>query len=115
MCWRSSVSRRSRQRENALIREARSNDAVETSDVPENMVVQVFQDGYLYHEKILRHAKVGVSKKPPTSESAPAETGQRTTRKINRSATRRAIELENAKHELPFTGSHRSRLIIRQF
>jgi len=47
---------------------------VETSDVPENMVVQVFQDGYLYHEKILRHAKVGVSKKPPTSESAPAET-----------------------------------------
>ena len=37
---------------------------VETGDVPENMVVQVFQDGYLYHEKILRHAKVGVSKKP---------------------------------------------------
>jgi molecular chaperone GrpE len=39
---------------------------VETSDVPENRVVQVFQDGYLYHEKILRHAKVGVSKKPST-------------------------------------------------
>jgi molecular chaperone GrpE len=41
---------------------------VETSDVPENMVVQVFQDGYLYHEKVLRHAKVGVSKKPAISE-----------------------------------------------
>jgi molecular chaperone GrpE len=41
---------------------------VGTSDVPENMVVQVFQDGYLYHEKILRHAKVGVSKKPSASE-----------------------------------------------
>jgi molecular chaperone GrpE len=41
---------------------------VETSDVPENMVVQVFQDGYLYHEKVLRHAKVGVSKKSATSE-----------------------------------------------
>jgi molecular chaperone GrpE len=40
---------------------------VDTGDVPENMVVQVFQDGYRYHEKILRHAKVGVSKKPPTS------------------------------------------------
>jgi molecular chaperone GrpE len=40
---------------------------VETSDVPENRIVQVFQDGYLYHEKILRHAKVGVSKKPSTS------------------------------------------------
>ena len=39
---------------------------VETGDVPENRVVQVFQDGYLYHEKILRHAKVGVSKKPST-------------------------------------------------
>jgi molecular chaperone GrpE len=41
---------------------------VDTSDVPENRVVQVFQDGYLYHEKVLRHAKVGVSKKPATSE-----------------------------------------------
>jgi len=41
---------------------------VETSDVPENRVVQVFQDGYLYHEKVLRHAKVGVSKKPSTSK-----------------------------------------------
>ena len=37
---------------------------VETGEVPENTVVQVFQDGYLYHEKVLRHAKVGVSKKP---------------------------------------------------
>jgi molecular chaperone GrpE len=37
---------------------------VETADVPENMVVQVFQDGYRYHEKVLRHAKVGVSKRP---------------------------------------------------
>ncbi|OGW35702.1 MAG: nucleotide exchange factor GrpE [Nitrospirae bacterium GWD2_57_9] len=35
-----------------------------TADVPENTVVQVFQDGYLYHEKVLRHAKVSVSKKP---------------------------------------------------
>ena len=24
--------------------------------VPENMVVQVFQEGYLYHDKVLRHA-----------------------------------------------------------
>jgi len=47
---------------------------VETGDVPENMVVQVFQDGYLYHEKILRHAKVGVSKKPSESESDTAVT-----------------------------------------
>jgi molecular chaperone GrpE len=37
---------------------------VERADVPENTVVQVFQDGYRYHEKVLRHAKVGVSKKP---------------------------------------------------
>ncbi len=47
---------------------------VETGDVPENMVVQVFQDGYLYHEKILRHAKVGVSKKPSTSDGGAAVT-----------------------------------------
>jgi molecular chaperone GrpE len=37
---------------------------VVTADVPENTVVQVFQDGYLYHDKVLRHAKVSVSKKP---------------------------------------------------
>jgi molecular chaperone GrpE len=36
---------------------------VATDEVPENTVVQVMQDGYLYHEKVLRHAKVGVSKK----------------------------------------------------
>lgn len=35
-----------------------------TSDAPENTVVQVFQEGYLYHEKVLRHAKVGVAKRP---------------------------------------------------
>ena len=35
-----------------------------TDEVPENTVVTVMQDGYLYHEKVLRHAKVGVSKKP---------------------------------------------------
>jgi molecular chaperone GrpE len=37
---------------------------VVTDEVPENTVVQVLQNGYLYHEKVLRHAKVGVSKKP---------------------------------------------------
>lgn len=45
-----------------------------TGDVPENRVVQVFQDGYCYHEKILRHAKVSVSKKPqPESVAASQE------------------------------------------
>lgn len=37
---------------------------VVTDEVPENTVVQVMQDGYLYHDKVLRHAKVGVAKKP---------------------------------------------------
>lgn len=37
---------------------------VETAEVPENTVVTVLQDGYLYHEKVLRHARVGVSKRP---------------------------------------------------
>lgn len=41
---------------------------VESADVPENTVMQVLQDGYLYHEKVLRHAKVGVSKKPAKPE-----------------------------------------------
>jgi len=44
---------------------------VETADVPENTVVQVFQDGYRYHEKVLRHAKVGVSKRPAETAGAP--------------------------------------------
>jgi molecular chaperone GrpE len=37
---------------------------VERADVPANMVVQVLNEGYLYHDKVLRHAKVGVSKRP---------------------------------------------------
>ena len=44
---------------------------VETADVPENTVVQVFQDGYRYHEKVLRHAKVGVSKRPARAAGEP--------------------------------------------
>jgi molecular chaperone GrpE len=43
---------------------------VETGEFPENTVVQVFQDGYRYHEKVLRHAKVGVSKKPSSAAAA---------------------------------------------
>jgi molecular chaperone GrpE len=39
-----------------------------TDRVPENTVVQVFQEGYLYHDKVLRHAKVGVAKKPASPE-----------------------------------------------
>ncbi len=46
---------------------------VAAADVPENTVVQVLQDGYLYHEKVLRHAKVGVSKKPDGSEKSETE------------------------------------------
>ncbi len=35
-----------------------------TDTVPENTVVQVLQEGYLYHDKVLRHARVSVSKQP---------------------------------------------------
>ncbi|HUI68691.1 MAG TPA: nucleotide exchange factor GrpE [Nitrospirota bacterium] len=41
-----------------------------TDEVPENTVVQVMQDGYLYHDKVLRHAKVSVSKKPQADQEA---------------------------------------------
>jgi|SRR5208283_767915 len=45
---------------------------VATADAPENTVVQVFQEGYMYFDKILRHAKVGVAKHPPADEQGPA-------------------------------------------
>jgi molecular chaperone GrpE len=41
-----------------------------TDEVPENTVVQVMQEGYLYHDKVLRHAKVCVSKKPQAEQEA---------------------------------------------
>ncbi len=41
-----------------------------TDEVPENTVVQVMQDGYLYHDKVLRHAKVSVSKKLQAEQEA---------------------------------------------
>lgn len=37
---------------------------VTTAEAPENSVVQVFQEGYMYYDKVLRHAKVGVAKRP---------------------------------------------------
>jgi len=40
---------------------------VETTDLPENTVAQVMQEGYLYHDKVLRHAKVAVAKRPAAS------------------------------------------------
>lgn len=43
---------------------------VETADAPENTVVHVLQEGFLYHDKVLRHAKVGVAKKPRAEEPA---------------------------------------------
>lgn len=45
---------------------------VETDDLPENTVAQVFQEGYLYHEKVLRHAKVAVSKRPAAEQKTGA-------------------------------------------
>ncbi|HSA78654.1 MAG TPA: nucleotide exchange factor GrpE [Nitrospirota bacterium] len=44
-----------------------------TDEVPENTVVQVMQDGYMYHDKVLRHAKVSVSKKPQAEREAAAK------------------------------------------
>jgi molecular chaperone GrpE len=48
---------------------------VETDQAPENTVVQVLQDGYVYYDKVLRHAKVSVAKKPAAEEKSeqPAE------------------------------------------
>ncbi len=42
---------------------------VTTSEAQDNTVVQVFQEGYLYYDKVLRHARVGVSKKPSGQEA----------------------------------------------
>jgi len=39
-----------------------------TDEFPQNTVVQVMQEGYLYHDKVLRHAKVSVSKRPEAQQ-----------------------------------------------
>jgi molecular chaperone GrpE len=49
---------------------------VERDDVPANMVVQVMNEGYLYHDKVLRHAKVGVSKRPTEQTQELVSEGQ---------------------------------------
>ncbi len=43
-----------------------------TNEFPENTVVKVLQEGYLYHDKVLRHARVSVSKRPQ-GDTAPAQ------------------------------------------
>ncbi len=45
---------------------------VENKDVPNGTVVQVFQDGYMIHDRLLRPAMVVVSKGGPKREAAPA-------------------------------------------
>lgn len=42
-----------------------SMDCVEIKDGPENKVLEVHSPGYLYHDKVLRHAKVTVGKQTP--------------------------------------------------
>ena len=49
---------------------------VERADVPANVVVQVLNEGYLYHDKVLRHAKVGVSKRPAEETQEPVSEGE---------------------------------------
>lgn len=44
---------------------------VENKDVPSGTVVQVFQDGYIIHDRLLRPAMVVVSKGGPKREAAP--------------------------------------------
>ena len=46
---------------------------VATTEAPENTVVQVLQDGYSYYDKVLRHAKVGVAKRPAGASVGPEE------------------------------------------
>jgi molecular chaperone GrpE len=45
---------------------------VENATVPSGTVVQVFQDGYMMHDRLLRPAMVVVSKGGPKREAAPA-------------------------------------------
>ncbi|MBC8478839.1 MAG: nucleotide exchange factor GrpE [FCB group bacterium] len=40
----------------------------ESDDYPENTVIQEFEKGYVYHDRIIRHAKVIVSKPKSVSE-----------------------------------------------
>jgi molecular chaperone GrpE len=48
---------------------------VENTGVPSGTVVQVFQDGYMIHDRLLRPAMVVVSKGGPKREAAPSASG----------------------------------------
>ena len=42
---------------------------VEKEDVDEGIVIQEIQSGYMMHDRLLRPAMVGVSKKPSSEEN----------------------------------------------
>src|SRR5262249_33514277 len=42
-----------------------------TADTPPGTVVQVFEQGYMIHERVLRPARVAVSVAPPTDSPSP--------------------------------------------
>lgn len=47
------------------------------ADAAENTITKVFQEGYMYHDKVLRHAKVAVAKKPSSETEGESVTVQR--------------------------------------
>ncbi len=46
-----------------------------STDAAENTITKVFQEGYMYHDKVLRHAKVAVAKKPSPETEGESVTG----------------------------------------
>ncbi|MSR32557.1 MAG: nucleotide exchange factor GrpE [Gemmataceae bacterium] len=46
---------------------------IPTNDQPPSTVVQVLENGYTIHDRVLRPARVAVSKAPPAGDSLPAD------------------------------------------
>lgn len=54
-------------------------EAVETVEGPDNQVISVLSPGYLYHDKVLRHARVIVGQK---TDEGPEDTRDNTENKV---------------------------------
>jgi molecular chaperone GrpE len=52
---------------------------IETDDAEENTVIKEFRKGYMFRDRVLRAAMVGVAKKPSTSENIESDNDQNET------------------------------------
>ena len=74
---------------------------IEKEDLPENIIVEIIQDGFKYEKEVLRYTKVVVSRKPKPPEPEPKEkvVGEVVEEVESEESDLEEVEIEEEPHE----------------